>query len=129
MRVCTRILALLHLDRAELSVLIVGPRAMRALNREYRGMDRTTDVLSFPQYGLAEGLPEDGPFAMGDVVVDIERAGEQAREFGHSLDMELRRLLVHGVLHLAGYDHEGGARERERMRRKERSLLLALGRE
>lgn len=85
----------------EISVLFCGDRRMRALNRSYRGMDRSTDVLAFPS---------GGPFAAGvfagDVIVSIPYAKRQARRRGESASRELDRLLVHGFLHLLGYDHE-----------------------
>jgi rRNA maturation RNase YbeY len=89
------------------------------LNREYRGQDRSTDVLAFP---LREGP---GPISnlLGDVVIALPVAISQAREYGHSVDEELIRLLIHGVLHLLGYDHEKGEREARRMQRKERMLF------
>ncbi|MDQ6892930.1 MAG: rRNA maturation RNase YbeY [Acidobacteriota bacterium] len=85
----------------EISVLFCGDHRMRALNRSYRGMDRSTDVLAFPSGGPAAG----GVFA-GDVIVSIPYAKRQARRCGESASRELDRLLVHGFLHLLGYDHE-----------------------
>jgi probable rRNA maturation factor len=85
----------------EISVLFCGDRRMRALNRSYRGMDHSTDVLAFP----SGGPPAGGVFA-GDVIVSIPYAKRQARRRGESTSRELDRLLVHGFLHLLGYDHE-----------------------
>jgi probable rRNA maturation factor len=94
---------------------------MRALNRRYRGKDRTTDVLSF---ALREGPFGDvQPEMLGDIVISVPVAEKQARERGHSLSREIEHLLVHGLLHLLGYDHERGHAEARRMRRKELLLL------
>jgi probable rRNA maturation factor len=97
---------------------------MRSLNRVWRGKDRTTDVLSFP---LREGkgghiLPD----MLGDIVISVPAARRQAKISGHALDREIERLLVHGLVHLLGYDHERGARDAGRMERKERQLLKKL---
>jgi probable rRNA maturation factor len=101
----------------DVSVLLTGDEAIRALNRKYRRQDKATDVLSFPAAETAEGLA-------GDLAISIETALRQATERGHTLEMEIRVLLLHGLLHLAGYDHEtdDGA-----MQRKERRLRRELG--
>jgi probable rRNA maturation factor len=94
---------------------------MRSLNRRYRGIDRTTDVLSFSQ--------REGQFAdirsdiLGDIVISVPAAVRQARELNHSLGHEIERLLVHGLLHLLGYDHERSPAEARKMRRKEAVLF------
>lgn len=99
----------------------MGDRAMRSLNKRYRGKDKTTDVLSFTF--------REGPFSnirpeiLGDIVISIPTARRQAGEAGASLDSEISRLLIHGLLHLLGYDHEQGPAEADRMRRKERLLI------
>jgi rRNA maturation RNase YbeY len=123
-REARQVLRLLHLTRAELSVVLVDDEAMRALNHRYRAKDRTTDVLSFPQDGL-EPLPEGEPRILGDVVLCLPQARRQARSRHRGLHEELRRLLVHGVLHLLGHDHEEDD-EARRMRREERRLLAHL---
>lgn len=98
---------------------------MRSLNRRYRGRDQTTDVLSF---SLREGaFSRIQPTMLGDIVVSVPSAERQAREYGHSLEREIDRLLVHGLLHLVGYDHERGVAEQRRMERRERQLLRGLG--
>jgi probable rRNA maturation factor len=93
---------------ASFGVRFVGDRAIRAMNRDYRGRDRPTDVLSFP----GEETPE-GPH-LGDVAVSVPTARRQAAQQGVPVERELRRLLLHGVLHCLGHDHEtdGGAMER-----------------
>ncbi len=99
----------------ELSIALVDDEDMQRLNSEYRGLGETTDVLSFP-------LGEDD---FGEIIISWPRAKEQAREFGHSLDRELGFLLVHGILHLLGYDHQQED-EREIMRGKEEEILSRL---
>ncbi len=111
---------------AELSILFTGDRAMRSLNRRYRGIDRTTDVLSFSQ---REGQFADiRPDILGDIVISIPTAVRQAREQNHSLSQEIERLLVHGLLHLLGYDHERSPKEAHKMRCKEARLFRRIAR-
>jgi probable rRNA maturation factor len=113
------------LPDAELSVLFIGDRAMRSLNHAWRGIDRTTDVLSFSQ---REGrFAEIRPELLGDIVISVPQADRQAREAGHTLAREIERLLVHGLLHLLGYDHERGPAEAGRMRRREREFMRRIG--
>jgi probable rRNA maturation factor len=111
--------------RGEIAVLLSDDRTLRRLNREFRGKDKATDVLSFPAEGkMARGHA-------GDLAISLETAARQAREQGHSLRDEVRVLLLHGVLHLAGMDHEadrGEMAEREAKLRKRfrlRSGLIA----
>ncbi len=108
------------LPDSELSILFVGDRAMKSLNRRYRNKDKTTDVLSFP---LQEIKFPNRPVLLGDIVISIPAARRQAAEAAHALNREIEVLLVHGLLHLLGYDHEAGAREARRMKRKELQLL------
>ncbi|MEW6443381.1 MAG: rRNA maturation RNase YbeY [bacterium] len=124
-------LDLMGLGSAELTVLLVADQRMRDLNRVYRGKDRPTDVLAFPQMeGAARrhttrdaALPD---VLLGDVVIGVQTAERQARERGIPLPQELDLLLVHGLLHLLGFDHTGARAEALRMRRKERGILRAL---
>ena len=101
----------------EVSVLLTGDAAVRALNRKYRHKDKATDVLSFPATAMAEGVA-------GDLVISLETALLQAAERGHPLEMEIKVLLLHGLLHLAGYDHEA---DNGAMHRKETRLRRELG--
>jgi probable rRNA maturation factor len=118
------VLRSLGLPDAELSILFIGDRAMRTLNRTWRGKDSTTDVLSFP---LREGrFPNIQPEMLGDIVISLPVAARQAVEAGHPLSVELEQLLIHGLLHLLGYDHEQGLLEARRMKRKEQRLLKSL---
>ena len=110
-----KVLLLLRLKKAELSVVFVGSRKMKLLNSRYRGLRKVTDVLSFP---LAdENLPSAFD-VLGDIVICIPEALSQAKHFQVTFYNELLRLLVHGLLHLIGYDHEADTIERRRMERK-----------
>ncbi len=99
---------------------------MQLLNRTWRNKDKTTDVLSFSQL---EGMAFEsfGPRLLGDVVISMPTALRQSQSRGHSLEVEMARLLVHGVLHLLGHDHVHGGRQAKKMRTEERRLLAALG--
>jgi probable rRNA maturation factor len=96
---------------------------MRRLNARYRGIDRPTDVLSFP---MREGRTADEQALLGDIVICVPKAAAQAKEYHVRFYDELLRLLIHGLLHLLGYDHEIDASHRKRMERRERELLNAL---
>lgn len=119
-----RVLSAVGESRSELSLELIGERRMRRLNREYRKKDRPTDVLAFP---IREAVMPRGmrPVTqmLGDVVISLPTAVRQAREARRSIDDELAMLLVHGVLHLCGYDHERNQREAARMARRERALF------
>ncbi|MDP1770181.1 MAG: rRNA maturation RNase YbeY [Nitrospirota bacterium] len=108
---------------AELGILFVGDQRMRSLNRQYRGKDRTTDVLAFAM----REAPHSSSAVLGDVVIAVPTAVRQAKEGHRSLDEELTVLLVHGILHLCGYDHERSENEARRMQRRERMILRSLG--
>jgi probable rRNA maturation factor len=119
-----RILTAVGEGKSELSVELIGDARIRRLNREYREQDRATDVLAFP---IREAIfPQgQGPATnmLGDVVISLPTAVRQAREVGRSIDVELATLLIHGVLHLCGYDHERSPREAARMSRRERNVF------
>ena len=117
-------------DAIEVSVTFVDDDAIQALNREYRNIDAPTDVLSFPQdddggFEVPEGMPE----ILGDIVISLPRAREQALEYGHDINREVVYLAIHGFLHLLGYDHHSTA-EQAVMREREETVLgeLDLGR-
>jgi probable rRNA maturation factor len=84
-------------------ILITGDAEMHALNREYRGIDQTTDVLSFNENFVD---PESGLDYLGDIIISIPRAKKQALEGGHTIEQEIQLLVIHGILHLSGYDHD-----------------------
>lgn len=139
-RTAEAVLSAARAGAAELSLVLVSDRRMRALNRRYRNKDRPTDVLAFPMYekwGQATFLRSRrnifggqksslSPFLLGDVVISMPIAKRQAAVLGHSLRDEVARLLVHGVLHLLGYDHERSARDASAMARKEKAVLRAI---
>ncbi|MEE2959848.1 MAG: rRNA maturation RNase YbeY [Myxococcota bacterium] len=109
----------------ELNIVIVDDETIRAYNRDWRHKDKSTDVLSFPQDAdCSEGAGIGA--VLGDVVISAETATRQALVYGHSLEAEYRRLIVHGVLHLLGYDHIHGGRQARKMRIEEERLTRAL---
>ncbi len=120
-------------------VLITDDAGVRELNREYRNVDAPTDVLSFPEFELDAPLytcmdeVEEGredPVFIGDIAISLERAQEQAQEYGHSLVREVAFLAVHGALHLLGYDHMEPQAESVMLEKQEQALALAgIGRE
>gem|GEM_PF-134064 len=117
----------------ELHIMIINDARMREINFEFRHKDKPTDVLSFPQYtpdqirGTSAAPDAAGPY-LGDIVISSETTKRQAKRFGVTVRQELLRLIVHGILHLIGYDHEGvPAREAQAMRRREKSIRSALG--
>ena len=118
-------------ETAEISLSFVSKEEIRQLNRDYRGVDSVTDVLSFPLLEDPEDLivigdgDEGEDLALGDVVICLEKAEEQAEEYGHSAEREIVYLFVHSVLHLLGYDHME-EEERRQMRRKEESVMEQL---
>ncbi|HWR60250.1 MAG TPA: rRNA maturation RNase YbeY [Clostridia bacterium] len=131
-RIVEKVLASEDCEEAyEVSISFVNNEEIRSLNREYRGIDKATDVLSFPMLEFTEEEQEedeegveyiDEEIALGDIVISMEKASEQAEEYGHSFDRELAFLLVHGMLHLLGYDHEVEATEGEIFDRQEEIL-------
>ena len=112
-------------EPAEISVTFVDDERIHELNREYRNVDRSTDVLSFPlgENGVYDKNPENGACLLGDIVISVETAVRQAETYGHSLQREIGFLTVHSMLHLLGYDHVNGGIEEVRMREKEEHVL------
>ena len=123
-RLAQAALSLVGKRAADLGVLLAGDRSMRRLNRQFRKKDRTTDVLAF---SMREG-PGPPSTLLGDVVISVPTAAKQANRLGRSLDEELILLLVHGILHLCGYDHERSERDARHMQRREQWVLRRLGR-
>lgn len=116
-------------DDAELSVTLTDNENIRVLNNEHRGIDRATDVLSFPM-GDENGFdtdPETGAIILGDIVISMERAKEQAEEYGHSFRREFAFLLMHSMFHLLGYDHVNSEEEERVMFGKQEKVLEKLG--
>ena len=120
----------------EISVLLTSDNGIQEINREQRGIDAPTDVLSFPMFALSPGTlpdpetdadPESDCVPLGDMAISMERVAAQAKEYGHSNRRELSYLVVHSVLHLLGYDHMDEGAEKERMRAREEEILSQLG--
>lgn len=114
---------------AEVSVTFVDNEAIHQLNSQYRNVDRPTDVLSFPlgENGEYDIDLDTGAKLLGDIVISIPKAMEQAEEYNHSLEREIGFLTVHSMLHLLGYDHVNGGLEQVHMREKEETVLTKLG--
>ena len=114
----------------ELSVTFTDNEGIQAVNKQYRNIDKATDVLSFPltDFEGGEEPPADEPtVSLGDVIISLERAKEQAQEFGHSFEREVAFLTVHSTLHLLGYDHELSEDDDADMRRRQREILESMG--
>lgn len=123
-------------DDCEVSVLLTDNEGIHELNRDYRGVDRPTDVLSFPASELSPGEfdadlcerdPETGRVFLGDMAISLEKCEAQAEEFGHSFERELMYLTVHSTLHLLGYDHVDEAEMKRQMRGREDVIMSRLG--
>ena len=134
-RVCERTLESEECDfDAQISVTLTDDETIRRINKANRGIDKPTDVLSFPllefdENGVADGGYEtDGEYVMlGDIVISMERAARQAEEYGHSLLREVSFLTAHSMLHLLGYDHVDDAEGERVMNEKQESVLASLG--
>ncbi len=116
------ILQLTGHERSELTIGLIGDTEMRKLNAKFRHKDYPTDVLSFP---AEKDLPE-GVDLLGDVIISIDKARQQAKERGRPLPEEIVTLLIHGVVHLLGYDHERSAKDARIMGRLEKKIFRAL---
>lgn len=114
---------------AEISVTFVDNAEIQTLNAQYRGKDMPTDVLSFPlgEDGKYDVDQDTGACLLGDIVISMEKAMEQAELYGHPLQREVAFLTVHSMLHLLGYDHEQGGLAAVKMREKEEAVLIQLG--
>lgn len=120
----------------EVNVLVTDDKGIRQINRAGRGIDKATDVLSFPAFEFTPGaLPEDlspyldeetGLLPLGDMAISLERARRQAAEYGHSVRREVGYLTVHSVLHLLGYDHVDEGEQKRRMRAREEAILAEI---
>lgn len=116
-------------EDAQVSVTLVDNEAIREINREHRNIDSATDVLSFP-LGDEDSFdtdPETGAILLGDIVISLERAAEQAREYGHSFRREVAFLITHSLFHLLGYDHVDSEEDEKLMFGKQEKVLEALG--
>ena len=119
----------------EINVLLTGDEGIHQINLDMRGVDASTDVLSFPMFDLKPGDkpsgddadPATGLVPLGDMCLSLERAAAQAEEFGHSVERELSYLAVHSVLHLLGYDHLDEGPQKAQMRAREECIMRELG--
>lgn len=117
----------------EINILITNDQGIQAINKSIRQIDSATDVLSFPMFDLTPGKlpenledlvdPETELLPLGDMVISLERASQQAKEFGHSLKREVGYLTIHSILHLLGYDHLDEAEMKRQMRAREEQIL------
>ena len=121
-KVALEVLELVEKSQAELSIALVGNAEIRKLNAKFRKKDYPTDVLSFP---AGDELPT-GVQLLGDVVISVERAKEQAKERRRTLNEEMVTLLIHGIVHLLGYDHERSLKDARIMDRLEKKIYRAL---
>ena len=114
---------------SEINVTFVGDKKIRSINSQFRDIDRSTDVLSFPlgEDGVYDQNPENGYYMLGDVIISIDHALAQADFFGHGIDREIAYLVVHSVFHLLGYDHVDEGEDKKLMRAKEEDALKLLG--
>lgn len=119
----------------EVDVLLTDDDGIQAVNRQMRGVDKPTDVLSFPMFALtpgdkpsgADADPATGLVPLGDMCISLERARAQGEEYGHGLEREVAYLAVHSVLHLLGYDHLDEGPMKAQMRQREEAILARLG--
>lgn len=120
----------------EVNVIITSDREIQSINNQTRGVDKPTDVLSFPMFEFRPGHfeaeesfadPETGRIFLGDVVLSLDRVVAQARKFGHSSQREMAYLIIHATLHLLGYDHKDEGVEKARMRRQEKEIIRKIG--
>ncbi|GAC1658490.1 MAG: hypothetical protein NVS9B12_10980 [Vulcanimicrobiaceae bacterium] len=129
-RTATLLLEAVGEKQSARSISFVGDRTIRRLNREHRGKDRATDVLSFPldagPAAVAKNTEPTPERLLGDIVISLDTARRQAADYDATLEAEVSRLLIHGVLHVLGHDHEEAA-QRDRMRAEERRLANTIG--
>jgi probable rRNA maturation factor len=129
-RTCNSVLKLENFDgSAEVNIIISDNSYIQELNNQYRKENSATDVLSFPasENGKWDVNPETGMKLLGDIVVSIDKASEQAENFGHDLKREMVNLIAHGMLHLLGYDHEKGKASYGLMKEREEKVMAAMG--
>lgn len=129
-RACSAVLATEgFLDLAEVNVTFVNDEEIKELNANFRNIEKSTDVLSFPlgENGVYDINPENNAKMLGDIVISVDHAVHQAELYGHSLQREISFLTVHSMLHLLGYDHVNGGLEQMKMREKEEMVLAKLG--
>ena len=118
-----------YCNRAEVSLTFTDNEGIKRLNKEFRNIDKETDVLSFPltDYTGTDMCIDEPEMSLGDIVISLERAAAQAEEFGHSFEREVAFLTVHSMLHLLGYDHVNSEDEELEMRRRQSEILAKMG--
>ncbi len=129
-RACNAVLKVENFpDNAEVNISLVDDEEIRELNKNFRDIDKSTDVLSFPlgENGEYDTNPETGFKMLGDIVISVPHAVKQAKDFDHTIQREIAYLTVHSMLHLLGYDHVGSAVDTMHMREKEEEVLALLG--
>ena len=116
-------------EPAEICISFISNEEIKKLNHEFRGVDAITDVLSFPlgENGVYDRNPDTGALQLGDIAISMQKAEQQAEQYGHTLQREVAYLTVHSTLHLLGYDHVNGGMEQVRMREREEAVLAKLG--
>ena len=116
-------------EPTEVNITFVSDEGIKNINRDFRNINKSTDVLSFPlgENGVYDENPETGAKMLGDIVISMEHAVAQAKLYEHSLQREVAFLTVHSMLHLLGYDHVNGGLERVRMREKEEAVMDMMG--
>ena len=121
---------------AQISITLTDNDEIQVINSEHRGIDKPTDVLSFPMLEFDEDgqiidnefeYDENGAIMLGDIVISLERAKEQSEEYGHSFEREVAFLCVHSMLHLLGYDHERSDEEDKEMRARQTEIMKIMG--
>lgn len=118
-----KILELTETDNVSISVILTDNETIHEINREFRGKDKPTDVISFAYRDEPFPLPGDMTEELGDIYISLQKAAEQAAEYDVTLQAEVKRLLVHGILHLLGYDHEKSSEDEKRMQKFEEKLI------
>lgn len=129
-RACNAVLKVENFpDDAEVNITLVDDEQIRELNKNFRNIDKSTDVLSFPlgENGEYDTNPETGFKMLGDIVISVPHAVQQSKDFDHTIQREIAYLTVHSMLHLLGYDHVNNPVETMRMREKEEEVLALLG--
>ena len=127
-KICQEVLRGEKKENKDLSVALVGQGRMRKINKRYRGKNRITDVLAFPESRVLLEKFKVGPVQktqqLGEIIICFREVKKNAKKYNTTFEKELARVLIHGLLHLLGYDHEKSETESEKMRRKEESYIL-----
>lgn len=130
-KIAQKVLEKEHQRKKEISLAFVGPGRMKQINRKYRGKNRVTDVLAFPETkveftNFAVGGLQKDTRSLGEIIICLKEVKKNAKRYGSSFRAELARVLIHGILHLLGHDHEKSERDAVKMREKENYYLLQI---